>query len=335
MTRAGMEAKLAWHGVPLAVRRETGWLLGSPVARGVRVWGGYSPTPTYRLRLADGRRAFFKGVYGASTDFARDAQVAEERVYRELGGVIAPWSPRYFGALRVADWHILLLEDVGPKSVPPWTPGLTRRVAHAYAEFHAATLGTSLPNWLERPARIVGEATWDRVATRTGELRAVAALAGAHAKEAHAWLTMARPALEQAGDRATEADGPLALLHRDTRSDNLRWTGGRLALFDWPWAGVGRPEFDVVPFAQSVTVEGGAAPEQVVAWYAERLPLRADALDAAVAWLGAFFALVAWQPDVPGLPRLRSFQRRQLGVVLSWAARRLDLPDPAWVAALA
>ncbi|HEY7983533.1 MAG TPA: hypothetical protein VID73_05155 [Ktedonobacterales bacterium] len=335
MARAGMEAKLAWRGVPLAVRRETGRLLGAPVARGARVWGGYGPAPTFRLRLADGRRAFFKGVHGASSDFARDALAAEERVYRELGTVIAPWSPRYFGALRVADWRALLLEDVGPPSAPPWTPSLTRRVAHAYADFHAATLGAALPDWLEPPARPFGEATWERVAARTDGLRAVAALASARADEAHAWLVAARPALAQAGDQATALDGPLALLHLDTRSDNLRWTGGRLALFDWPWAGVGRPEFDVVPFAQSVTVDGGAAPEQVVAWYAERLPLRAAALDAAVAWLAAFFALNAWQPDVPELPRLRSFQRRQLAVVLRWAARRLDLPDPVWVAALA
>ncbi|HEV2235583.1 MAG TPA: hypothetical protein VGR57_02885, partial [Ktedonobacterales bacterium] len=109
----------------------------------------------------------------------------------------------------------------------------------------------------------------------------------------------------------------------DTRSDNLRFAGGRLVLFDWPWAGVGRPELDVAAFAQSVTVEGGAAPERVVAWYAERLPLRDEALDAAVAWLAAFFALRAWEPELPDLPRLRGFQRRQLAVVLAWAARRL------------
>jgi hypothetical protein len=335
MARAGAEAKLPWRGVPARVRQEVGRLLGAPVTRGARVWGGYSPTPTFRLLLTDGRRAFFKGVYGGSSDFARDALAREERVYSELGEMIAPWTPRYFGTIREADWRALLLEDVGPKSAPPWTPALTRRVAHAYAAFHGATLGARLPGWLELPPRLFGDESWDRVAAATDEFRAVAALAGERQAEARSWLLAAHPALARAGGQAVDLAGPLALLHLDTRSDNLRFAGGRLMLFDWPWTGVGRPELDVVPFAQSVTVEGGAAPEQVVAWYAERLPLRDEAVDAALAWLAAFFALRAWEPEIPELPRLRGFQRRQLGVVLMWAARRLGLPEPEWVTALA
>ena len=49
-----------------------------------------------------------------------------------------------------------------------------------------------------------------------------------------------------------------ALLHFDTRSDNLRLqSGGRLRLFDWPYASLGPPELDVAAFAQSITCEGG------------------------------------------------------------------------------
>jgi hypothetical protein len=98
---------------------------------------------------------------------------------------------------------------------------------------------------------------------------------------------------------------------------------------------IGRPELDVAALAQSVTVEGGAAPERVIAWYGERLPLDYGALDVLVAWLATFFADQAWRPDIPGLPRVRRFQRQQLAVVLAWTARRLRLPKPAWVSALA
>ena len=42
----------------------------------------------------------------------------------------------------------------------------------------------------------------------------------------------------------------------------------------------------------------------------------------------------AWREPVPGLPRLRPFQQAQLRVTLAWAARRLDLPPPSWLAAL-
>ena len=59
--RGGVEAKPPWRAVPTAVRHEVERLFESPVARAVRVWGGYSPTPTFRLTLADGQRAFFKG----------------------------------------------------------------------------------------------------------------------------------------------------------------------------------------------------------------------------------------------------------------------------------
>jgi hypothetical protein len=81
-------------------------------------------------------------------------------------------------------------------------------------------------------------------------------------------------------------------------------------------------------------VDGGVEPELVVQWYGNQLALREEALDTAVAWLAAFFADLAWRPDIPGLPRLRRFQRQQLSVVLRWGAQRLHLPEPTWVTAL-
>jgi aminoglycoside phosphotransferase (APT) family kinase protein len=70
--------------------------------------------------------------------------------------------------------------------------------------------------------------------------------------------------MRRLADTTADLPGPYALLHSDTRSDNLRFTGGRLSLFDWPSIEVGRPEFDVVAFAQSIAVEGGPGSEQFV-----------------------------------------------------------------------
>jgi aminoglycoside phosphotransferase (APT) family kinase protein len=172
------------------------------------------------------------------------------------------------------------------------------------------------------------------MAAESEDLRMVAALARGHSEEALDRLQAALPLLCRLAAMAADLPGPYALLHEDTRSDNLRFTRGRLSLFDWPSAKVGRPEFDVVAFAQSVTVEDGVGPEQVVVWYGERQALRADALDAAVAWLAAFFADLAWRRDISGLPRLRRFQRQQFCVVLIWMARRLPLPEPTWQVAI-
>lgn len=335
MSRAGTEDKIPWQAVPLGVRRRVEEALGRAIVRGARVWGGYGPTPTFRLLLADGSRAFFKGTNATSNEFARRALVREERVYRELGETIGSWSPRFFGAFQLDDWHVLLLEDVGRTTAPSWTPAITQRVMHAYADFHASTLGSELPDWLPRLGNVARRLTLSRVADESGGLHAVAALAHGREAEALAWLQAALPKLSAAAEAVAELDGPYALLHGDTRSDNLRFRDGHLALFDWPSIKVGRPEFDLVVFAQTIAVEGGRAPEQIVAYYEERLPLHAEALDACVAWWAAYFADLAWRPDIPGLPRLRPFQRAQLRVLLAWAARRLAFSEPVWLSSVA
>jgi hypothetical protein len=105
-------------------------------------------------------------------------------------------------------------------------------------------------------------------------------------------------------------------------------------MFDWPFAAAGPAELDVAAFAQGVAAEGGPSPERVVAWYEEVLPLRARELDASIAGIAGYFADRAWRAPLPGLPRLRSIQRRQLIATLAWAAHRFALPEPRWLDAV-
>jgi hypothetical protein len=335
MSRTGVEPKPAWQTIPRDVRAATDAVLGGPIQRAARVWGGYTPTPTYRLRLADGRRAFFKAVGPDSNAFSRAARQREERVYQELADLIAPWAPAFLGAFASGSWQVVLLEDLGPKTVPPWTPGSARRIARSIGTFHGSTVGRALPDWLPDPERQPGvqERLWNQI-TQPDAWEAIANLAGHRADEAGRWLERAVPVLRSTGQLLPEATPPFGFLHRDLRSDNLRWRDGRLRLFDWPHVGIGPTEYDLAAFAQSVTAEGGPGPEQIVAWYVEENPLRSNVLDASVAALAGFFLNQAWRPPVPGLPRLRQFQRRQLGVTLAWASERLALPTPTWVAAL-
>ena len=153
---------------------------------------------------------------------------------------------------------MILLEDLGPKSVPPWTLSLTRNVARAFSNFHQATLGASLPEWLPRPERHFSgiASTWERLVDAE-DLPSVADLAGEQALQALRWLESAAPILTRVSRDLVAADPPFAFLHRDARSDNLRWVDGRLRLFDWPHVGVGPAEFDAAAFAQSVTAEDG------------------------------------------------------------------------------
>jgi len=332
MSHSGVEAKPPWRTVPRGVRRAAEELLGTEVRRALRVWGGYSPTPTYRLRLADGRGAFFKAVGPVSNDFARGAHAREERTYRELSDLIAPWAPTFRGAFRWDAWHVLLLDDLGPKSVPPWTSALARGVSRALGDFHRSTLGAAFPSWLPPPEQqfLRLAPLWERV-SESGGLRVLADRAGDQATDALRWLDLAVPVLSGASRSLADAGPPYAFLHGDVRSDNLRWSKGRLYLFDWPHVRVGPAEYDAAAFGQSVATEGGPGPDQIMAWYSERAPVRPAVLDAAIAAFAGFLADQAWQPDIPGLPRLRPFQRRQLRVTLMWAARRLRLPRPTWL----
>lgn len=334
MSRTGVEAKPPWRAVPRGVRDGVERALGAPVARAMRIWGGYSATPTFRLRLVDGRRAFMKAASPASTAFSQVAHDREERVYRELDDVISSWAPRMLATFQSGDWKAMVLEDLGPKSVPPWTPSLARNVARALGEFHRATLERSLPAWLPRPrdhpAMGIEPAAW---ALSPADVTKLSRMAGRRSDEAHAWLEAHVPALADAA-AGMARPSPHALLHVDVRSDNLRWRNGRLYLFDWPHAAVGPPEFDAAAFAQTVPIEGGPPVERVMGWYGETFDVDPLALDASVAAIAGYFARNAWAPSIPGLPRVRAFQRRQLRETLRWAAARLGLPDPSWIDAL-
>jgi hypothetical protein len=335
LSRTGAEAKPPWSAVPRAIKAEVAKLLGAPVARAERVYGGYTPSATFRMRLEDGRRAFMKGTY----PLEKDSHVLwklqeEEHIYQQLGPYLRPWAPRYYGGVKAEGWHAVVLEDLGPQTMPPWSAHKTKACARSYAAFHAKTYGKPLPRWLSRIEHQDFAPFWDRLAA-SGELRGTASLAKRRADEAEEWLDVALPVLRERSALLVKVRPPFALMHFDTRSDNIRLQGKLLRLFDWNFACAGPNEMDVVAFAQTITAEGGPEPERFVAEYDLLLPLRTTALEASIAGVAGYFADRAWRPPSVGLPRLRSWQRRQLKVMLAWAARQFDLPEPRWLAAIA
>ena len=177
MSRQGAEPKPAWSAVPREIKDEVARVLRSPVSRAERVYGGYAPSATFRLRLTNGRRAFFKASYpapkGSGVKWVVDV---EDRNYRRLASLIAPWAPRFFGSFARLGWHVLLLEDLGPRTMPPWTPAKARRATRSYAEFHKSTLGRALPRGLSRTQHHDFAGFWGELA-KTGEIERVASLA--------------------------------------------------------------------------------------------------------------------------------------------------------------
>ncbi len=328
---AEREAKPVWSAVPDAVQSKTEEMLGAGVNRAVRTFGGYGPSATLLLTLADGRRVFFKGTYplpeGSEVRWMLEE---EERVYLELGDRIAPWAPAFYGTFRVEGWHVLLMEAVGGARVPPWTESRARAAARSYAEFHARNLDQPLPAWLPRDTHLEFAHWWRDLASSSG-LRDVAALAGSERRRATAWLEGNVEALAEAERTLGLELRRSSLLHFDTRSDNIRLEGDLLRIFDWPFACVGPPEFDLAAFAQSIESEGGPLGERTIAWYEEVLKVDRPMLDAAAAGIAGYFADRAPRPPLDGLPRLRSVQRRQLKASLGLAARLVGLPRPDWL----
>ena len=317
------------------MRAEAERQLGSRVIRATRAYGGYAASATFRLVLASGRRAFFKAGYPPPPGSAAIFPIAdEEKRYRALAPIVGRWMPKLFSAFKKDAWHVLLMEDLGRTRIPPWSSRTARIATRSYARFHRATLGATLPRWLSRTQHAHFGEYW-RGLEKRGELGNAASLAGARADEAREWLDVALPVLVGHERELLSARRPFALLHFDTRSDNIRVIGERMVMFDWPFASVGPAEFDVVAFAQGFPAEGGPAPERILAWYEDVLPLRPREIDGSLAGIAGYFAHRSWQPPLPGLPRLRSIQRRQLKACLLWAARRFALPEPRWLDAVA
>ena len=320
--------------MPREIKDEVARILGSPVVRAARVYGGYAPSATFRMVLADGRPLFFKGIYAASNEYMHEALPREERVYKNLGRYIQPWAPAFVGSFKKLDWHVLLLEDLGPQTMPPWSPAKARRSARSYATFHASTNGRTLPRWLSRTEHHDFAPYW-RTLSESGDLAKTAALARRRADEAREWLDVAMPLLRENSERLTRLAGPHALIHFDTRSDNVRLQGEQLRIFDWNFASVGPHEIDAAAFAQATEAEGGPMAERTLGWYAEVMPVRDAHVDASIAGIAGYFADRAWRPPIPGVPRVRAFQRRQLKSCLRWSARRFELPEPRWLDAVA
>jgi thiamine kinase-like enzyme len=325
------EDKPAWSAVPRGLRAQVEGVLGSRVARAVRAYGGYGPSATFMLTTAVGRRAFLKATYPLPQGSAvRWALAREERVYRRLGDLVSPWAPAYLGSVRAEAWHGLLLEPIDGERLTPWSRAKARRAARSYAAFHASTVGRELPRWLSR-GHLEFSSFWRSLREQAKTLRALAALSGGRRDEAASWLSAHVDRLAEAERGLARVKRPHALLHLDTRSDNVRLQRDLLRIFDWPFAATGPSELDLAAFAQSIASEGGPRSEEVVKWYAEALPVRDDVLVASVVGLAGYFADCAPKPAIPELPRLRAVQRQQLRSTLAWAARLLDLPDPDWL----
>ena len=295
------------------------------------MFGGYGPSVTLRIRLADGRRVFAKGAGPTSNEVNWESVALEETAYQELS-CIAGLAPLYLGSVKTEEWHLLLLEDLSAAtSVPPWTDEHARRAIRDLTALHVRGRSDA---GAAKPLELVGLTdNWRRLRDDAAVRAQLLRLFGREQKGAAAWLCRTLDALVTAESAVARHDQPLSVIHTDVRSDNLRFRHGALVLFDWPGASWGPCILDICAFLPSVVSEAGPPAAELLAEYRDEM---ADAgMDvpdwaaaASAAAVAGYFAARAGVSPLEGLPRLRAVQQIQLGPALSIAASWLDLPEP-------
>jgi hypothetical protein len=112
-------------------------------------------------------------------------------------------------------------------------------------------------------------------------------------------------------------------VHLDVRADNiLLGPAGQCWLVDWPWAVRGAPWLDSAGVLLEAAIQG-VATESIV----DTTPLLSTVDPALVtgfvAGMASMWAYAARQPDPPGLPTLRAYQRGCHRAALRWLRSRL------------
>ncbi|GAA2366779.1 phosphotransferase family protein [Nonomuraea africana] len=298
--------RLPWEDVPEALRRQIADFLGGDVVEAVTQTGGFSPAAAVRLRTGNGRRAFVKAC-GSSPN------PDSIKIYRWEAGIAGTLpaevpAPRLLTSFDTGDWVALVFEDIeGRGPALPWRDDELRRVLDAIGKLTAALTPSPVaaPTFGERHKdsftgwrRLLLEE--DKTGLDPWALRHLDALAE----------------LESGFAAAAEGD---TLVHADLRADNLLLTEDQVYVVDWPWACVGAPWIDIVAMLPSVRMQGGPPPQDL---FDDPDP----AVTAVLAALTGYFVRNGRQPDPPGLPTVRAFQRAQGVVALEWLRHRTGWP---------
>jgi hypothetical protein len=305
--------RLPWQAIPGRLRDRVADLLGAAVLGAQTQPGGFSPGVAARLTLADGRRAFVKAVDEMNPD-SPDIHRSEARIAAALPAGTP--APRLLGSVDADGWVILVFEDIdGWMPAQPWRSDELSRVLDAMTDL----AGALSPAPVDAPPaatrfRNLGHRWRDLAAARAG---------GDELTDVSPWARQRLSALVELEAGWAAAVTGTTLAHADIRADNILLTPSRVVFVDWPWACLAQPWFDLIAFLPSVAMQGGPPPEHVLATHPVVCGADPDDLTTVVAALAGTWIYLARQPDPPGLPTVRAFQRAQGAVALDWLAQRL------------
>lgn len=300
--------RLAFAELPVHVRDWAERVLGAPVVRTESASGGYSPGVAAGLFAADGSAVFLKAGHPSLNPESATLLRSELRTLRGM-----PSGLPIAGLIDALDegpdgWVALALAHVDGRQAPlPWTDTTIASALESLAELRDALTPAPAAEW-ESAADVLGGmfGCWRQLTD---------------AADLDPWLIRRHRALTAMAEAApAEASGD-TLLHLDLRADNLMLrTDGRLIVVDWAWAVRGAAWID--PALLAIEFISSAAPGVDADAWIERIAtdhgIGTDPIVHALVGVLGFFEFVGRQPDPPGLPTVRAFQRFQAAALRGW-----------------
>lgn len=306
--------RTTWTDVPAVVRTGIETALGGAVVHAVSQAGGHSPGGADRVVTEGGRRAFVKTLARSRNPDGFGMHEREAEVLGHLPSTVQ--APRLHTVLRATvdgdDWIALVIEDVDGRH-----PGGARDGSDIGAVLDALDTLPPAIGALARLPRVADDlvvefAAWDRM------------LDGGFPGVVPAHVVAAAPAFAEAARGAAAATDGQSLAHVDCRADNLLVDADDVVwIVDWPWASVGAHWLDPLTYLLDVLVRGEDADvEHHLATHPVFAGLPSASVDAVLAGLAGTFFEKAARPDIPHMPTLRDFQRREGLAAAEWLLRR-------------
>jgi hypothetical protein len=303
---------LPWARVPEAVQAWAARLGGGGPPSSVRdLSGGFSPGATSTLEWPDGHAFFVKAV---GAELNPDSPVLHRREIRISTALpVSPRFPRLRDSYDDGDWVALAFDVVeGRPPRHPWDAGELDTVLTALSAMHDELTPSPVPALeplAERGRSLFGG--WAELAGRQTAPR-----------DLQPWATTHLSRLADLESGWPGACSGSTLVHGDVRADNVLVAADRVVFVDWPHGAVGNPAFDVIGWAPSVVLEGGPAPEELLAGHVASRRVDPESVTVVLCAIAGFFISHSLRPTPPGLPTLRPFQAAQGEVALAWLRRR-------------
>ena len=301
---------LPWARVPGVVRTWAAEVGGGAPTSTRDLVGGFSPGATTVLDCPRG--AIFVKAVGSALNVESPAFHRREAAL-SASLPAAPEIPRLLGVYDDGDWVALAFEAIkGRPPLHPWDEAELRATLRALNALHQRLTPNPVP---EAPPAA------DRLQHLFGGWAELAA-ADRTPAGLDEWSGRNLDKLAELESGWPDAMAGPTLLHGDVRSDNVLVTDDGVVVFvDWPHACVGAAAFDLVAWAPSVTLEGGPAPEELLALSEAATAADRDLLTVLVAAFSGFLVEHSLRPPPPGLPTLRAFQAAQGAVASAWLQR--------------